>query len=163
MGERGPKGSFRNRKVMTITTEEYVAEFFDKTTFMPGKALQEWVDAQVPKGTTWADYIEKHYSKEMDELKYQKDHQIHEIEKQYEEKISDLRRKKELSGRKAQVESNALREIWKAWREFKPEITKPNPSWKDDYDEVGFFVSKGHPITFADVFRLWPEMEGDSS
>lgn len=149
-------------KAKTITAEEEVISFFEAGDFDYGDALKEWMYAKIPKNMSIEEYLVQFHQKEIDSLEIERKLAYQEIDKKYDDRIDEIRRKMELVKIQRNSDSLRLKELWPQWREAFPKIKEPNKFWKDSDETVGWWVRMGYPLYYRDIYRLWPEMEGHS-
>lgn len=151
-----------NGVAKTIMMEDYVASYFETSDIKPGKALEEWLETQIPRGQTAADYLATSLQKQIEFKSALRAERHREIDAELDPEIDSLRRKKELLLVKSNQDADKLKELWKQWRAEKSEIEKPNEAWKENTEESIWWVRRNYPLTYRDLYRLWPEMEGIS-
>lgn len=144
-------------KNKTITAEESVFEFLESNHVEPGKALEEWVNAQYPRNQSAAEFRLLRIEDEKKGLKVVYDLNVHRLTEEYDQHIRELDVERELLMARKKDDMVLVRKLWPEYRK-QALFSSPNLKWVDDIEIVPWWQEHGVPLTYSDILDLWDKM-----
>jgi inhibitor of KinA sporulation pathway (predicted exonuclease) len=151
-----------------VTMEESTAKFFeDNPGIEMGKALEEWILAQIPKGMNTIDYAIESLQKQIAAEEQNLEMDLRALREERQPGIEAMKRKLAMISHKNIGQSDVVAELWPEYIKFlKSKRAKNNPltempeNWKGDMEEVSWWVARKHPMTYNDVYVYGKSLEG---
>ena len=151
---------FKDAEQKYVAAEKKVWEFFDMNKgIKPGQALEEWIKAQLPRDQSAADYRIVQIEKERKTLKEDYDLQIKLLTDALNHSLKELDIEKNLLLQRKCDDEDLIHHLWPQWRKDNPLMREPNLLWVRNRDNCKWWTDHGLPLTFEELYGLWPKME----